>query len=704
MARENTFFLLLSFRCVCIKNLYLCREHTLPFCLLNVMKNWVIIVLILSGVSGGLFAQNQNLTVESLMGVHVDSILHQYFVGEGVTITNGTFNGLPGNVTSSQIGVFNRNNFTQFPIASGLVMTTDNVSVAAGPNDNAAAGLSDGVVPYVEALLQPLSSEQLYNCASLEFDFRTGADTFAFRYVFASEEYCEFVHSQFNDIFAFFLTGPDPVTLVQTTVNVAIIPGSISPSNPQGIPVAINNVNHGYHDNDSPGPGTDPSYSQYFIHNSYVNGVQFDGYTTMLTAGGNIQPCTDYHMTLSICHAGDDQLASGVFFEEHSFESTPPPAFDMSNFFCMHDDIHFQYVAQNVDSIHIITPSGEILSQEPFVVTNVTAADTGCYILRAKRRFNCSDEGPWVNDTIHIEIGVPCVPQICGELEICSGEVITVPFAYESVIGPWVNFINDSLFTIESPSMLDHDTAVEYYISLYGANGCRLDTLVTLNFHEMPVTVIEDNVCEGAGYFANGFVIPKLETVGVDTLVRIRYVQTPQGCDSAIQLQLRLVDTNLRIISLTEDFCQEVYAELQVLTTFPDYLWSTGEQSPNITVHEPGLYAVTATLGNCTVSAGYHIDQCQFKMILPNTITPSRSDGLNEEFYIPEQVQQSINDFEIRIFNRWGEQVFYSTDKGFRWKGEYKGKINYDEVYTYVIHCLDANGKSHVYKGVITIL
>jgi gliding motility-associated-like protein len=113
---------------------------------------------------------------------------------------------------------------------------------------------------------------------------------------------------------------------------------------------------------------------------------------------------------------------------------------------------------------------------------------------------------------------------------------------------------------------------------------------------------------------------------------------------------------------------------------------------------------VTATLGNCTVSAGYHIDQCQFKMILPNTITPSRSDGLNEEFYIPEQVQQSINDFEIRIFNRWGEQVFYSTDKGFRWNGEYKGKINYDEVYTYVIHCLDANGKSHVYKGVITIL
>lgn len=91
-------------------------------------------------------------------------------------------------------------------------------------------------------------------------------------------------------------------------------------------------------------------------------------------------------------------------------------------------------------------------------------------------------------------------------------------------------------------------------------------------------------------------------------------------------------------------------------------------------------------------------------LYLPNAITPSKSDGLNDVFSLPERAQSQITDFEIYIFNRWGELVFYSTDKGFQWSGEYKGKTFYDNVYQYVIHYSNSYGKWFTQKGTITVL
>ena len=99
---------------------------------------------------------------------------------------------------------------------------------------------------------------------------------------------------------------------------------------------------------------------------------------------------------------------------------------------------------------------------------------------------------------------------------------------------------------------------------------------------------------------------------------------------------------------------------------------------PNITVTLPGTYYVTASQGNCSVTARYVIESCDIQLYLPNAITPSRGDGLNDAFHIPDMTQRMIYDFEISIFNRWGEQVFYSTDKNFTWNGEIKGKIFYN--------------------------
>ena len=98
------------------------------------------------------------------------------------------------------------------------------------------------------------------------------------------------------------------------------------------------------------------------------------------------------------------------------------------------------------------------------------------------------------------------------------------------------------------------------------------------------------------------------------------------------------------------------------------------------------------------------VTYADMNLYLPNAISPSKSDGLNDFFYLPQRYQNYMGDFEILIFNRWGEMVFYSTDKGFRWYGEYKGKTFYDNVYQYIIHYTNQYGKWFTLKGTITVL
>ena len=318
--------------------------------------------------------------------------------------------------------------------------------------------------------------------------------------------------------------------------------------------------------------------------------------------------------------------------------------------------------------------------------------------------------------------------------------------------GPWITNVSDSLFRIEPPADLAHDTVISYTFTVYDTSGCSYDTTISITFHalprmEMDTTVcgslewngdvytesgqyewtyptdhcdstfvlnltiaepfestLEDVICEGDGYNANGFVVAPMETVGAEELHRELTLQSESGCDSIVHLTLTVIDTALQIVPLTEDFCESQYMELMVVTPMPDYIWSTGESAPTITVTTPGYYSVTATQGDCSATARVLVQGCTYGFYLPNAITPSRGDGLNDYFCIPEAYLDNIALFEISILNRWGDQVYYSTDKHFKWNGEYRGSIQYQTIYNYVIRYTDTSGRPYTRTGSITVL
>ena len=235
----------------------------------------------------------------------------------------------------------------------------------------------------------------------------------------------------------------------------------------------------------------------------------------------------------------------------------------------------------------------------------------------------------------------------------------------------------------------------DYTRTLTNMAGC--DSVVTLHLTVYPAEVAEfaEAACEE--YVWNG------ETY-TESGDYTRTFANTVGCDSTVILHLTVIDTALEIISLTEDFCEGMSAELVAVTDMTDYLWSTGENMPNITVTQPGVYSVTAMQGGCRATARYTVEACDFQLWLPNAFTPSRSDGLNDVFSLPQRVQSMVNDFEISIFNRWGEQVFYSTDKNFRWDGSVEGKTFVNTVYTYIIRYTLSGGKPYRVTGSVTVL
>ena len=235
----------------------------------------------------------------------------------------------------------------------------------------------------------------------------------------------------------------------------------------------------------------------------------------------------------------------------------------------------------------------------------------------------------------------------------------------------------------------------DYMRTFTTSNGCDSTVTLHLTVHPSVTEFVEATACDsytwnGETYYESG------DYDGV--------FATVHGCDSTVILHLTVIDTTLGIISLTEDFCESMSMELAAVTAMTDYHWSTGEESPNIAVTQPGIYSVTASQGGCRATAKYAVAGCDFHLWLPNAITPSKNDGLNDVFCLPLRAQSMIVNFEISIFDRWGEQVFYSTDKAFQWDGSVDGKTAVNAVYNYVIRYTLVGGKPLRANGSVTVL
>ncbi|MBI5541681.1 MAG: choice-of-anchor L domain-containing protein [Bacteroidia bacterium] len=260
-------------------------------------------------VSFGFFeTSNAQVTISTMN--NPASFFVDQLVGSGVTYSNATFSNTGAayaSTSSSNYGLFN-NASSVIGISNGIILSTGNVLGAPGPNS--LADMSTVNVRGGDGTLNSIISPT-YDAMGLEFDFVPESNVITFRYVFASEEYNEFVGDIYNDVFGFFVTGGPEA---YSNKNIAIVPGTGT------TPVAINSVNNGYGAAGSTGGGcTNCSY--YRDNGVSAYNLQYDGFTTVLTATCSVTPCAVYHMKIIIADVSDYVYDSGVFLESGSFTS-----------------------------------------------------------------------------------------------------------------------------------------------------------------------------------------------------------------------------------------------------------------------------------------------------------------------------------------------------------------------------------------------
>ena len=122
---------------------------------------------------------------------------------------------------------------------------------------------------------------------------------------------------------------------------------------------------------------------------------------------------------------------------------------------------------------------------------------------------------------------------------------------------------------------------------------------------------------------------------------------------------------------------------------------------------ESTIYCVRTTDGVCTNSACITVVVESFcegdqGFFLPNAFSPN-NDGNNDVLCVQGR-NRCVSNFQMIIYNRWGEKVFESSDLPACWDGTYKGKALSPDVFVYYIKAQDKNQKEVIKKGNVTLI
>lgn len=674
-------------------------------------------------------------------------LVQDVLLGSGITVSNITYTG-----NGSMRGFFNGAN-SNIGLASGVLLTTGTINNALGPNSSGSTG-TDNSLPG-DADLDIVSGVPTFDACILEFDFVPLADSVSFRYVFGSEEYPEFAGQSVNDAFGFFISGPGingPFS--NNAKNIAIIPGT-------NVPVTINDLNNGSNDCPFGGPAGPCSYCQYYVNNCNGTTVQYDGFTTVLTAKATVVPCETYHIKLAIADGGDGVWDSGVFLEANSFSSGTvniSAEAEFSNSIndtalvegCGNAYIHFERTGatDNAQTVNF-TVSGTAINGTDYVqipnsivipagqstatISLTTIADgipegTETVIITLQLNNLCNNT-PQPSVTLTITDPPPLVLNSISNdtTMVCPGTVtlsVSVSGGVPGYSYSWSNGANTQNISV-NPTV----TTV-YTVTV--TDTCSSNTLteqITINipnYIPMVLTASDAAICDGDSVMItanvtggipdytftwdNGlgdgqsfWVNPPQNTFYTVTVTDSCNIQTSKtimvGVDSAhadftYEYQgprtLRFINTSLDIVSSEWFFGDGGFSD---------------QHSPIHTFNDTGTFYVLLVITNssgCIDSVMYPIIAYpDFHVWIPNAFTPG-NDRLNE-YFMP--VGQGWRYAEMRIYTRWGEQIYMTNDARCIWNGRLDDGTFYpNDVYVYTMLFTTPIGEKHKRIGRVTLV
>ena len=658
----------------------------------------------------------------------VDNVL----LGGGIVASNITYQG-----DSSQIGWFSAVN-TNLGLDSGVVLCTGDVyeldpdtaifpnvtSIVLDPDLLLVANSVPGMIG------QTFAVTSVNDIAILEFDFIPTSDSLSFKYAFGSEEYFAWENSAFNDVFGFFLSGPgiagpwsSPAGFPNGSVNLAVVPNSLPP-----LPITISTIHNGQN-----GVIT-PINQQYFVPNQGTaldTIATADGLTTVLTARALVQCGETYHIRLAIADGTDQGLSSFVWLDAGSFYS---PELEIV------DDLDIDSLVMNIpcNSTIKLSASGgagatyewydstaTLISTDSFLTVGpgtywVEATSSGCPVISDTLKV-VADDSPSFD--LGLDYNIPC-----------NTKTLLDPI----VIGGLGSFFYQYSWNTGSDSSSIMVPEGSYILDVDDGTGCNFKDTITITEDSIPHVTIsgggsicDDGTTTNITFTFNGLLPWDLiYTNGADSITKdniLTSIYTVPTLISGLYDIMLADDINdcvadtfgskvevivnpmpKAVITPSEITIYEGEVINLIVGEYQIYEWYNAEDdllsvNSELSVTDSGsFYVFVIDENNCndfSENAIVHTVR-RTEIYIPSAFTPNGDDH-NELFVIRGNY---IVSYSMKIYNRWGEQLFVSNSIYKYWDGTFENNKVKQGNYFYVVEVIGEDGNLFKKTGLIEVL
>jgi len=347
------------------------------------------------------------------------------------------------------------------------------------------------------------------------------------------------------------------------------------------------------------------------------------------------------------------------------------------------DNDEAPYVVKYGPCKNVTTAELNVSTCDSYTLNNEVFDSSGTYIRRLQNSTGCDSVV-----TLHLVITKKYSEK---KIVICEGDTVFAGGKMQTTTGVY----RDTLKTV-----LNCDSVITTYL--------------TVNPKPQPNLGPDKAICAGTSItlspgtfdkylWQNSITSDKLtvDSAGVYSV----NVTNSFGCSAADTMVITAVlPLPANFLPLTDSIC--TYEQLKVTSSqsYDQYFWSTGSTQRFTMVDTPGVYWLQVTDGNgCigkdTINVVAKI--CMIGVYVPTAFTPN-SDGRND--YFGALVFGKVISFRLQVFNRFGEQVFESTNPGKGWDGMNKGQVSPTSVYVWQCSYQLAGQKAGFQRGTVTLI
>ncbi|GEM_PF-2589206 len=315
-------------------------------------------------------------------------------------------------------------------------------------------------------------------------------------------------------------------------------------------------------------------------------------------------------------------------------------------------------------------PEGSVLLWNNEIESPTFTVDEEGFVEVYGEYLGCSDVSSSMVNMTYFSI------DIASEIDLCNNEAFLFePDVPEGSVLLWNNEIESPTFTV------DEEGSVAVYGEYLGCSDVS-SSMVAVNPLPAPFyptenivetcenEVVELNAyCDGCVYDWGGYDEPiyySVNEAGVHTVE----ITNEYGCTSLFSYTIHVTSSPQITLDSLYQFCKGTAGVLStgLNSTNMNVIWNTNDTTSMINVTETGEYSVYASnlCGSDETSTFVSFDECSCDIWAPTAFTPD-NDGVNDVF-VPIIRCDAVS-YQLNIYNRWGEVVFYSTNQGEIWTG-----------------------------------